>query len=162
MSAIVKADAGRRALARVNEGKPRREMLVFLLEGETYAVPLTQVVELLKPLPITSVPRSGPGIMGVMSVRGRLATVIDPRERLRLPVAVTCDKRARILLAETASEELCGFMVDEVLQVLRVADEEIEPLAPAGDPSPVVAVIRPKAGDPRPVLLLDLPAFYEG
>ena len=46
---------------------------------EAYAIEIGNIVEILKPLPITEVPRADPDVVGVMSVRGRLVTVARSR-----------------------------------------------------------------------------------
>jgi len=63
-------------------------------------------------------------VMGVCSVRGQLITVIDLRSRLRLQQA-PFTRKTRILLTENAGE-IVGLYVDEVRQVLRLTDSEIE------------------------------------
>src|SRR4051794_16677225 len=103
----------------------RVEYLAFLLGGDTYAVPIGEVREILKLPPVTEVPRSPPEIMGVVSVRGLLVTVMDLRRRLRLSGAEGA-RRGRILLVEGAEREIIGLYVDEVLQVYRLTEAEVE------------------------------------
>ncbi|MFI5299478.1 MAG: chemotaxis protein CheW, partial [Polyangiales bacterium] len=95
-----------------------------------YAVPISCVKEILKPPPITDVPRAPADVLGVISVRGRIVTVRDLRRRLHLPEA-PLSRKSRILLAELPEQpgetiERVGLYVDEVLQVYRLADAEIE------------------------------------
>jgi purine-binding chemotaxis protein CheW len=101
------------------------EYLAFTLGADAYAVHISHIAEILKPLPITEVPRSRPDIVGVMSVRGRLVTVLDLKKRFQLPWT-SSDTKTRILLVDTGDEHI-GFIVDEVLQVYRLAETEIEP-----------------------------------
>jgi purine-binding chemotaxis protein CheW len=109
---------------------PRTEYLAFRLAGDVYAAPVSLIREILKLRPLTPVPRSASSIMGIISVRGQIVTVIDLRRRLRLqeePVS----NRARILLVDPLGIETLGLYVDEVLQVYRLADSEIEHTASA-------------------------------
>jgi len=147
-----------RAVARraADVGK-RVEYVAFGLAGEAYAVPIARITEILKPLPITPVPRAPRVVIGVMTVRGRLVTVVDLRRRLRLREA-PMDSRSRILITDTG-EERVGLLVDEVLQVHRLAEGEIEPAEVlGGDPQPYIAGIgRPEGAllvllDLRPIL----------
>ncbi len=118
-------------------GEDNREFLAFGLQGERFALPLGAVREILKFLPITEVPRARSHVLGILSVRGRITTVIDLRRRLRMPGAAPT-KASRILLVEGA-EEVVGLLVDEVFQVYRLHDEEIELAAVvAGDLSEYV------------------------
>ncbi|HMI83126.1 MAG TPA: chemotaxis protein CheW [Polyangiaceae bacterium] len=104
---------------------PRVEYLAFRLGADTYAVPIGEVREILKLPPVTEVPRAPEEIVGVVSVRGLLVTVISLRARLRLQ-ATESSRKGRILLAMGAQDEVIGLYVDEVLQVYRLAESEIE------------------------------------
>ena len=113
------------------------EFLAFGLAGEAFALPLGAVREILKVQPITDVPRAKPYVLGILSVRGRITTVIDLRRRLRMPKA-TSTKQSRILLVD-GGEEIIGMLVDEVHQVYRLHEEEMEMAAVvAGDLSEYV------------------------
>ncbi len=104
---------------------PRVEYLAFRLGADTYAVPIGEVREILKLPPVTEVPRAPGEVLGVVSVRGLLVTVIDLKRRLRVaPADIT--KKGRILLVMGAENEVIGLYVDEVLQVYRLAETEVE------------------------------------
>jgi purine-binding chemotaxis protein CheW len=104
---------------------PRVEYLAFRLGSDTYAVPIGEVREILKMPPVTEVPRAPQEVIGVVSVRGLLVTVIDLRRRLRVSGG-EITKRGRILLVTGAENEVIGLYVDEVLQVHRLAEAEVE------------------------------------
>lgn len=114
---------GRRDLARTADPAALEEYIGFRAKDETFALPLTLVREILKPPPITEVPRARSDVLGIVSVRGKITTVIDLRKRLgfetREPTAHT-----RILLVEGG--EVLGLLVDEVTQVYRLSPQEIE------------------------------------
>ncbi len=162
MKALVsRRGEGRSALQRADELGKRAEYLAFMLGTEAYAIQIGNIVEILKPLPITEVPRADPEVVGVMSVRGRLVTVVDLKRRFRLTRSFTMDKKSRILLVDAAGE-LIGLLVDEVLQVYRLAEAEVEPPHVLGTDQPphVVGIGRPAGG--AILLLLDLaPLFLE-
>ncbi|MDB4943998.1 MAG: hypothetical protein JWP97_3532 [Labilithrix sp.] len=130
-----------------------------MLGTEAYAIQIGSIVEILKPLPITEVPRADPEVVGVMSVRGRLVTVVDLKRRFRLARSFTMDRKSRILLVDGA--ELIGLLVDEVLEVYRLAESEIEPPHVLGTDQPphVVGIGRP-AGADAVLLLLDLTPLF--
>lgn len=127
---------------------PRVEYLAFRLADDIYAAPIGLIREILKPPPLAEVPRAPATVLGIISVRGQLVTVIDLRQRLRLPEQAPT-KRSRILLAQGAAHEMFGLFVDEVLQVHRFAEDEIEPAAPAlgGDVAEHIAGIARPAKD---------------
>src|SRR3954467_13874853 len=104
---------------------PRVEYLAFRLGGDSYAVPSGEVREILKLPPVTEVPRAPSDVIGVVSVRGLLVTIIDLKLRLHASPA-EIGKRGRILLVMGADAEVIGLYVDEVLQVFRLAESEVE------------------------------------
>jgi purine-binding chemotaxis protein CheW len=106
------------------------EFLAFKLASETYALPLAGVQEILKPPRISKVPRAPYEVLGIVSVRGRVTTVIDLRRRLRL-VEGKLDKNTRVLLVD-AGDEILGLLVDAVLQVYRLYEDEVELAAALG------------------------------
>jgi purine-binding chemotaxis protein CheW len=119
--------------ARVEEPPPEEqtyEYLGFVLADESYALPLTSIREILKVPPVTQVPRAPHDVLGIVSVRGRVTTVIDLRRRLRMPES-PMTKSTRVLLVDEGSEIL-GVLVDGVLSVVRLSEEEVELAANVG------------------------------
>jgi purine-binding chemotaxis protein CheW len=110
---------------------PLTEYLGFCLAGDVYAAPVALIRAIREPPPLTRVPRAPPAIMGIVSVRGQLVTVVDLRRRLRL-IEPPFSRHARILLADTSAGETLGLYVDEVLQVYRLTESEIEPATALG------------------------------
>lgn len=153
---------GRSAMQRADELGTRAEYLAFMLGSEAYAIEIGNIVEILKPLPITEVPRADAEVVGVMSVRGRLVTVVDLKRRFKLARSFSMDKKSRILLV-TAPDEEIGLLVDEVLQVYRLAEKEIEPPTVLGSEQQqphVVGIGRPEKSGGQVLLLLDLAPLF--
>ncbi|HEY3493769.1 MAG TPA: chemotaxis protein CheW [Polyangiaceae bacterium] len=124
MADLVRSQSDR--LARRASGRgPVREFLTFALGPDLFGVELSRIKEILSPPPITRVPRAPREVVGVCSVRGLLVTVVDLRVRLRLE-ARPQTRRARILLAHGASGEAVGLVVDEVRQVVRLGEADME------------------------------------
>ncbi|MDB4994067.1 MAG: hypothetical protein JWM74_1499 [Myxococcaceae bacterium] len=131
-------------MRRAGELGKRTEYLAFNLAGDLYGVHIALIAEILKPPPMTEVPRAPRNVIGVVSVRGRLVTVVDLRRRFRLAEAPT-DGKTRILLVDRG-DELIGLLVDEVLQVHRLADNQIEPANVLGgdQPAHILGIGRPE------------------
>ena len=91
---------------------------------ELYGFPLSLVREILVPPPITEVPRAAPHILGVITVRGQIITVVDLATLLDLPVKMS-DKHTRVLLIDDG-DELIGVAVNRVIQVYRIEQDQIE------------------------------------
>ena len=101
------------------------ELLSFVIAGEQYAVSIDHLVEIVTPRVATPVPNADPTIVGIISLRGTIVTVIDVRRKLRHPSAEK-GKETRIIVVERGGETL-GFEVDRVLRVLKVDTAAIEP-----------------------------------
>jgi purine-binding chemotaxis protein CheW len=162
MPSLVRARGEKRAARRAGEGGKRVEYLAFVLAGERYAVQIDHVAEILRPPPITEVPRSPRTVLGVISVRGKLVTVVDLRRRFRLPEA-PFDRKTRVLLSDVGAGEQLGLLVDEVQDVWRLAAEEIEPANVLGgeQPAHIAGIGRPGESGGVILILLDLRPILE-
>jgi purine-binding chemotaxis protein CheW len=155
MPALVRS-RGEQLSRQVDAGDtPPLELLAFSLAGELYGVPLDKIREILSPPPITEVPRAPRDVIGVCSVRGLLVTVVDLRRCLGVEERPPT-RRTRVLLTQIDSGETVGLLVDDVKQVIRLAESELELASSVlgGDVSEhVVGIGRPPGME---VVLLDL------
>lgn len=121
-------------VAKARESQPRggesteevgiRDFLSFAVGDEQYALPLSAVREIMKPPVVTEVPGAPRNVLGIVSVRGRVITLIDLRRKLKMrepPITV----RARVILVDKG-EEVLGLLVDSVAQVYRLREDEVE------------------------------------
>lgn len=100
------------------------EFLGFEAGGEQFGLPLHSIREILKPPPLTPVPRTESHVLGIISVRGTVLTVTDLRRRLMVEETETT-RQTRILLVDHEGETM-GLLVDRVLQVFRLRDDQVE------------------------------------
>jgi purine-binding chemotaxis protein CheW len=159
MSDLVPSEAVPHSLRATRGENGMAELLAFICNDELYAVDLRAVHEIVIPPPITIVPRSPFAVVGVCSVRGQLATVVELRRILGIPPADE-SKKGRILLARTGETDLVGLMVDEVRHVVRLSSSQLEYSAQSlgGDISEGVrGVGRPATGEV--IVILDLLAM---
>lgn len=153
MADLALRSTGRRAMRHGGDG-PVQEFLAITLGDELYGIPLAKVREIVTPPPITKVPRAPRDVLGVCSVRGLLTTVIDLRKRLAV-VAAEHTRKTRILLTQMEDGEVVGLLVDEVRQVVRLSETQVEVASSAlgGDISEHVRGIGRPGGESVMVLL---------
>jgi purine-binding chemotaxis protein CheW len=136
-----------------------QEYLSFVLAGESYAVSIFHVKEIIKPPMITEVPRTEPVIMGVLNLRGMIAAVVDLRRRLGLEVAEQT-RKSRILIIQLGDEPV-GILVDEVRHVIRLRDEDVEPPPGVFDRMEAEHIVGVGRQDGEMYTLLDLDSIIQ-
>jgi purine-binding chemotaxis protein CheW len=99
-------------------------VLAVSASNEVYGFPLSAIREILVPPPIAEVPRAPSAVLGVISVRGQIITVVDLPSALNLESHRSSDE-GRILLLDI-EDELIGVAVDHVVQVYRMDPSQIE------------------------------------
>lgn len=102
-----------------------RQLVVFRIGVEEFGVEINQVKEIVRLVPITPIPRAPDFIEGVVNLRGQILAVIDLAKRLELKPSPRSE-RTRIIVAELG-ENTIGMIVDEVSEVLRIAEKSIDP-----------------------------------
>jgi purine-binding chemotaxis protein CheW len=132
-----------------------REVLVFEVGGQCYAVAVDDVQELVRAVALTPLPRAPAVVEGVINLRGRPVPVLDVRHPFRLPsrpLALTDH-----LVVIRAGNRLAALRVDRALDLVRLgaaALEQGEALLPG------VSYVAQVAGFPRGLVLIrDLRAF---
>jgi purine-binding chemotaxis protein CheW len=96
---------------------------------EIFAVPVTQVQEILDVCPIAALPRAPAYLLGMIDVRGRGIPVIDLRMKIGI-AAVEDGRDTRILVltvATEAGERLIGLKADRVFEVTSLDNDSLEP-----------------------------------
>jgi purine-binding chemotaxis protein CheW len=101
------------------------ELLTFVIGGETYAIDIDNVVEIVTPRAVTRVPNADESVVGILSLRGTIVTLIDVRRRLSHGAAIETPD-TRVVVVRSAGDNL-GFVVDRVLRVVKIATSEIGP-----------------------------------
>jgi purine-binding chemotaxis protein CheW len=130
-----------------------RQLVVFSLGSEEYALPITQVHEIIRWTEPRSVASDEAWVRGVISLRGKIVPVYDLASRLGL--SSERPEHAKIVIVETASD-VAGVIVDDVEEVLTVALDQLDAVPAAGDPA-IEAIAKI---DRRLVVLLDPIALF--
>ncbi len=131
-----------------------REFLTFALGGEEYAIPIDRIVEIVPHRQTTPVPNTDGTIVGILSLRGVVVTILDMRSRLGgKGLEVTAETRFVVIGLE---KEMVGLLVDRVRRVVRFSEKEIEPppRIGSGEGSDCVAGVIERGG--KIVVVLDL------
>ncbi|PYQ53448.1 MAG: hypothetical protein DMF59_01840 [Acidobacteria bacterium] len=101
------------------------ELLTFTLGEERYAIEIGDIAEIVGAQTATRIPNADSGIVGVISVRGSIVTLVDVRSRLKQPArAPSKDSRVIVIRKEGG---LIGFEVDRVLRPSKIERATIEP-----------------------------------
>ena len=110
------------------EQKKSREiqLVIFRLREEEFGAEIDLVLEISRVLPVAHLPEAPGFIEGVVNLRGQVIPVIDLARQFGLKAQAELPKTARIMVAEVNGETV-GLIVDEVPEVLRVPEDEIEP-----------------------------------
>lgn len=110
------------------------QYLTFMLGGETFAIGILRIKEIIEYGELTEVPMMPAFIRGVINLRGRVVPVVDLAARFgRGATAVsrrTCIVIVETLAGEASEAQDIGIMVDAVNEVVDIGGVDIEP-APA-------------------------------
>ena len=134
---------------------PAREVLVFEVGSQRYALPTADVCELVRAVAITPVPGAPGVIEGVVDVRGRVLPVLDVRARFRLP-AKALDPSDHFIVASAGPRGVI-LRVDRATHLALLDEASVQPPQTLGPGAAYVAgVARLEDGL---VLIHDLTTF---
>ena len=132
------------------------KFLAVRLGDERFGVNAMTVQEIVVPGPIRPVPGTPPHVRGVMNLRGSIVAVLDLKARLGMSplqtTATTC-----VVVVDALSEP-CGFLVDEIYEVIELADDAVSPppAMAAGVPAEQLAGVARYPADGSVLLLLEI------
>jgi purine-binding chemotaxis protein CheW len=106
-----------------------RQLVVFSLGDEEYALPITQVHEIIRFTEPRSVASSDPSVRGVISLRGKILPVYDLATRLGVEHADVAE--AKIVIVETG-DDMAGVVVDDVEEVITIGASQLDEAPTAG------------------------------
>jgi purine-binding chemotaxis protein CheW len=132
-----------------------RQLVVFTLGTEHYALGIQQVHEIIRYSEPRSVASRADWVRGVISLRGRIVPVYDLAARLGVPSELT--EQTKIVIVEAGSET-AGVIVDGVEEVLTVEDEDMQE-APGADTTLIDSIA--KIGNRLVILLKPTAIFSE-
>jgi purine-binding chemotaxis protein CheW len=132
-----------------------RQLLVFSLGEEEYALPVTSVQEIIHYTQPRAVASESHWIQGVISLRGKIIPVADLGARLGL--STERNEAGKIVVVETGSVT-AGIIVDDVDEVLTVDPSQLDAVPAAGTEA-IDGIVKI---DDRLIILLDLESLFGG
>ena len=111
------------------QDEDEQQYLTFMLSGETYAISILSIKEIIQYGQLTEVPRMPDFIRGVINLRGAVVPVIDLSARFGKPPTAVSRRNCIIIIEVTLGTETqnVGVMVDAVNAVLEIPSNDIEP-----------------------------------
>ncbi|MGB9904475.1 MAG: chemotaxis protein CheW [Desulfotomaculales bacterium] len=107
------------------------QLVIFQLNDQQYALPIHQTQEIVSMTNITKVPNTKHYVEGIINLRGNIIPVVNMNRRLNLPVSEYTEA-TRIIVVEWKGQKV-GIIVDNVSEVGRYTEEEVEPPAVVGE-----------------------------
>jgi len=110
-------------------GTEANQFLTFKLDGETFALDIAKVREVLDFTTVTKVPQTPEFMRGVINLRGNVVPVVDLRLKFGLPKTEKTVNTCIIITEIEVDREtvIVGAMADSVQEVLDLEPDQIEP-----------------------------------
>jgi purine-binding chemotaxis protein CheW len=116
-----------------------RQLVVFSLGDEEYALPIADVHEIIRYTEPRSVASSVDWVRGVISLRGKIVPVYDLASRLGCAGGEDVAEQ-KIVIVEAATQ-LAGVVVDDVAEVITVDSDQLERV-PSADEAAIDAIVK--------------------
>jgi purine-binding chemotaxis protein CheW len=100
-----------------------KQLVVFSLGSEEYALPIGSVHEIIRFTEPRTVASDAAWIRGVIGLRGKIIPIFDLAARMEL--GTVGSEPGKIVIVESGTGQV-GVMVDEVEEVLTVSSEQLE------------------------------------
>jgi len=112
------------------------QVLKFALGAEDYCVDISYIAEIVDGDGMTAIPDSDPHVEGVMDLRGRTTTIVNPCAVLEGD-SIGADElltdggvdQSRIIVLDsetTGADSTTGWVVSDVTEVMEVSEESLE------------------------------------
>jgi purine-binding chemotaxis protein CheW len=117
----------------MSDDAPTRQLVVFSLGDEEYALPISDVHEIIRYTEPRSVASSVGWVRGVISLRGKIVPVYDLSARLG-DGGRDADAKQKIVIVEH-DDRIVGIIVDDVTEVLTIGSDQVEGIPSAAEAS---------------------------
>lgn len=109
-------------------GQARLDVIEFVVACEKYAVESSYVREVYPLKELTPLPCAPAFVLGVISVRGQIVSIVDPKRFFGLPAKSLTDLNKVILISDGRME--FGLLADAVLGLRHIPLNELQPSLP--------------------------------
>ncbi|MCD6497348.1 MAG: purine-binding chemotaxis protein CheW [Deltaproteobacteria bacterium] len=106
----------------MNVNEQTRQFVGFRVGPHRMAMDISQIKEIVPPLPVTEVPKTPAFIEGVIELRGAIIPVVDLRAKFNVPHEDHGHTKSIIAAIEG---HIFAFVVDEVTDVIRLPVDQI-------------------------------------
>ncbi len=111
------------AMIRSRSSNLLMQVVIFRLDQERYAVPINQVQEVMICSQVARAFEMPHGIVGILNLRGTIIPIGDLRQRLGV---IGQPPEEQQILVCRLDPGVSGFIVDEVLQVMKIPRQDIK------------------------------------
>lgn len=100
-------------------------LATFAVGDDLYAIDIMRIREIVRPLPITQVPKAPAGMIGVIDLRGQVLPLFDLRLRFDLPQRKAEEMVHVRHLIISLDGRVLGIVVDQVHDVVNVTRSQL-------------------------------------
>jgi len=100
-------------------------LVTFRLLGEEFALPITDVREIIRMVEVTPVPQAPTLVEGVINLRGQIIPVVDMRKRFGIEPKETDHESCMIVIEMRGI--LVGIIVDDIPNIGRIPSDSVSP-----------------------------------
>lgn len=107
------------------ENIDEKQYIVAKLGCEQYGIDIAYVDNIVRMQKITRVPKTQPYFLGVINLRGEIIPVMSMRQKLEMGDDEITNT-TRIIIIKPEQSASLGLLVDEVREVVTLAEENVE------------------------------------
>jgi len=120
-----KTIAGYQDMSLVDYDDLRGKYLTFLIDNQTFGIPIADVVQIVGVQEITAVPDFPSYAKGIINLRGNIIPLIDVRLRFGKE-EIPYTERTCVIVTNISGHQI-GLIVDSVDEVTTISDDQITP-----------------------------------
>lgn len=118
------------------------QLISFKVGNEDFAIPITDIREIVKPSEYTHIPFVPAYILGVFNLRGNILPLIDLKQKFGFEPTII-NSETHIIVAKH-QDQMMGFVVDQLTGVLYFQEDEIDKIATQKEESIICGIGKQK------------------